>query len=100
MRLRVRVLVLRESTVRGKFSLGVRSRQTIVFEANKRNLAETRCDDLNALEIGSSLLLERNQEIQVGIDPCAAVTVFVNFRWFVMKSCKSCVDLCTPKVKG
>ena len=31
--------------------------------------------DLNALEIGAVLLLERNHEIQVGIDSCAAVTV-------------------------
>ena len=56
--------------------------------------------DLNALEIGSVLLLERNHEIQVGIDSCVAVTVFAHFRWFVTKSCKSRVDLSARKVKG
>ena len=39
--------------------------------------------DLNALESGAVLLLGRSHEIQVGIDSCAAVTVFVHFRWFV-----------------
>ena len=57
-------------------------------------------DEMNALEIGSVLLLERNHEIQVGIDSCAAVTVFVHFRCFVTKSCKSCTDLSARKVKG
>ena len=89
----------------GKFGLGVRSREASVFEASKRSLAETRCVDmmnvdLNALENGSMLLLARNHKIQVGIDSCAAVTVFAHFRWFVTKSCKSCVDLSARKVKG
>ena len=61
-----------------------------VFEASKKGLAKTRCDDmlsvdLNALEIGAVLLLERNHEIQIGIDSCAAVTVFAHFYWFVTK---------------
>ena len=55
--------------------------------------------DLNGLEIGSVLLIERNHEIQVGIESCAAVTVFALFRWFVMKSCETCVDLSARKVK-
>ena len=76
-----------------------------MFEASKRSLAETRCVDmvnvdLNALEIGAVLLLARNHKIQVGIDSCAAVTVFVHFRWFVTKSCKSCMDLSARKVKA
>ena len=75
----------------GQFGLGVRSREASVFEASKRSLAETRCVDmvnvdLNALEIGAVLLLARNHKIQVGIDSCAAVTVFVHFRCFVTKS--------------
>ena len=89
----------------GKSGLGVRSREASVFEASKRSLAETRRVDmvnvdLNALEIGAVLLLARNHKIQVGIDSCAAVTVFVHFRWFVTKSCKSCMDLSARKVKG
>ena len=89
----------------GKFGLGVRSREASVFEASKRSLAETRCVDmvnvdLSALEIGSVLLHERNREIQIGINSCAAVTVFVHFRQFVTKSCKSCMDLSARKVKG
>ena len=69
-----------------------------VFEASKRSLTETRGVDmvnvdLDALEIGAVLLLVRNHKIQVGIDSCVAVTVFVHFRWFVTKSCKSCMDL-------
>ena len=75
-----------------------------VFEASKPSLAEMRCDDmvgvdLNALEIGAVLLLERNHEIQIGIDSCAPVTVFAHFCLFVTKSCKSCVDLSARKVK-
>ena len=75
------------------------------FEASKRSLAEMRCVDTvnvdpTALEIGSVLLLERNHEIQVGIDSCAAATVFAHFCWFATKSCKSCVDLSARKVKG
>ena len=63
-----------------------------------RSLAETRCVDmvnvdLNALEIGAVFSLSRSHKIQVGIDSCTAVIVFVHFRWFVMKSCKSCTDL-------
>ena len=81
-----------------------RSREASMFEASKRSLAETRCVDmvnvdLNALEIGAVLLLARNHKIQVAIDSCAAVTVFVHFRWFVTKSCKSCMDLSARKVK-
>ena len=56
--------------------------------------------DLDALEIGAVLLPVRNHEIQVGIDSCVAATVFVHFRWFVTKSCKSCADLSARKVKG
>ena len=56
--------------------------------------------DLSALEIGSVLLPERNHEIQVRIGSCVAVTVFFHFRWFVTKSCKSCMDLSARKVKG
>ena len=35
--------------------------------------------DLKTLEIGAALLPARNHEIQVGIDSCAAVIVFVHF---------------------
>ena len=54
----------------------------------------------DALEIGAVLLPARHHEIQVGIDSCAAATVVAHFRWFVTKSCKSCVDLSARKVKG
>ena len=79
---------------KSKFGLGVRSREASVFEASKRSLTETRCVDmvnvdLNALEIGAVFLLARNHKIQVGIDSCAAVIVFVHFRWLLTKSCKS-----------
>ena len=89
----------------GKFGLGVRSREASVFEASKRSLAESRCVDmvnvdLNALEIGAVLLVSRNHKIQVGIDSCVAVTVFVHFRSFVTRSCKSCMDLSAREVKG
>ena len=50
--------------------------------------------------IRSVLLHERNRDIQIGINSCAAVTVFVHFRRFVTKSCKSCMDLSARKVKG
>ena len=58
-----------------------------MFEASKRTLAETRCVDmmnvdLHALEIGSVLLFARNHEVQVGIDLCAAATVFVHSCFF------------------
>ena len=46
------------------------------------------------------LLLERNHEIQVGFDSCAAVIVFAHFRWFATQSCKSCVDLSARKDSG
>ena len=83
----------------GKFGLGARSREASVFEASKRSLAEARCVDmvnvdLNALEIGAVLFLARSHKVQVGID------VFVHFRWFETKSCKSCMDLSARKVKG
>ena len=55
--------------------------------------------DLNTLESGAVLLPARNHEIQVGFGSFAAVIVFVHFRWFVTKSCKSCVDLSVRKVK-
>ena len=89
----------------GKLGLGVRSREASVFEASKRSLAEARCVDmvnvdLNALEIGAVLLLARSRKIQVGINSCAAVTVFVHLRWFETKSCKPCMDLSARKVKG
>ena len=89
----------------GKVGLGVRSREASVFESSWRSLAETRCVDmvnidLNTLEIGAVLLPVRNYEIQVGIDSHAAATVFAYSRWFVTKSCKSCVDLSARKVKG
>ena len=89
----------------GKFGLGVRSREASVFEASERSLAEARCVDmvnvdLNALEIGAVLLLARSHKIQVGIDSCTAVTVFVHFRWFETKNCKFCMDLSARKVKG
>ena len=89
----------------GKLGLDVRSREASVFEASKRSLAETRCVDmvnvdLNALEIGAVMMLARNHKIQVGIDSCAVVTVFAHFRWFVTKSCKSCMDLSARTVKG
>ena len=76
-----------------------------MFEASKRSLAEARCVDmvnvgLNVLEIGAVLLLARSRKIQVGIDSCAGVTVFVHLRCFETKSCKPCMDLSARKVKG
>ena len=58
--------------------------------------------DLSALEIGAVLLLARNHKISgwTRFDSCAAVIVFVHFRWFAKKSCKSCMDLSARKVKG
>ena len=93
---------------RGKFGLGMSSREASVFEASKRGLTETGCVDmvsvdLDALEIGAVLLLERSREIQGGIESCAAVIVFA---YLQMKSCKpsngctSCLDLSARKVKG
>ena len=82
----------------GKFDLGVRSREASVFEASKRSLAETRCVDM--VKVGAVLLLARNHEILVRIDSCAAATMFAHFRWFVMKRCKSCMDLSARKGKG
>ena len=89
----------------GKFGLGVRSREASVFEASKRSLAEARCVDmvnvdLNVLEMGAVLLFARSRKIQVGIDSCAGVNVFVHLRCFETKSCKPCVDLSARKVKG
>ena len=64
-----------------EFGLGMYSREVSGVEASKRGLAGTRyidmvSVDLNTLEIGAVLLLERNRKIQSGIDSCAAVTVF------------------------
>ena len=61
---------------------GMYSRIASAFAASKRGLAETRnvdmaSVDLNALEIGSVLLPRRNRKIQIGIDSCAAVVVYV-----------------------
>ena len=89
---------------RGKFGLGMSSREASVFEASKKGLAETGCVDtvsvdLDALEIG---LLERNHEIQCGIESCAAVTVFAHLPMMVCKpakSCTSCLDLSARKKK-
>ena len=58
--------------------------ETIVFEASKRRLRETRCVDmvnvdLSALEIRSVLLLKRNHEIRVGIDARACIDCVHSF---------------------
>ena len=71
-------------------------------KASKRGSAETTCVDRvsvdrNAGEIGSVLLLERDCEIQNGIEPCAAVIVFALPG---VKSCKFCVDLSARSVIG
>ena len=64
----------------GHMSKGCRSKETSAFEAGEE-LAETGCVemasvDLNALEIGAVQLPERDHRIRIGIDSCAAVTVF------------------------
>ena len=71
----------------GKFGLGVRSRE-----------ARSREEKLGG--IGAVLLLARSHKIQVGIDSCTVVTVFVHLRWLETKSCKPCMDLSARKVKG
>ena len=60
---------------------GMNSREANAFEASNRGFAETRyvdmvSVDLNALELGTVLLLETNREVQSGIDSRAAVNVF------------------------
>ena len=67
-------------------------------KASKRSLAEhvdMVSADLNAMEIGSVLLLERNREIQSGIESRVAVAVFALPS---VKDCKSCLDLKARKV--
>ena len=52
------------------------------FEVDEEEpLSETGCFDvasieLNALEVGSLPISEENRNIRIGIDSCAAVTVF------------------------
>ena len=80
---------------RGMFGLDVSSREASVFEASKKGLAEAGCvdmvsADLHALEIGAVLLLERNHEMQCGVEPCAAVIVFAHV---LMKVCKPATSL-------
>ena len=65
----------------GHMSKDCRSNETSAFEADEEGLAETGCIemasiDLNALEIGAVQLLEKDHKIRIGIDSCAAVTVF------------------------
>ena len=76
----------------------VRSKQEKLGGSEMRRHGERRSG--LALEIGAVLLLARRHKIQVGIDSCAAVTVFVHLRWFEKKSCKPCTDLSAQKVKG
>ena len=93
---------------RGMFGLDMSSREASVFEASKKGLAEAGCvdmvsADLHALEIGAVLLLERNHEMQCGVEPCAAVIVFGHVLMKVCKPatcCMSCLDLDGRKVKG
>ena len=64
----------------GHMLKGCRAKETSAFEAGDE-LAETGCIemasvDLNALEIGAVQLLEKGHRIRIGIDSCAAVTVF------------------------
>ena len=64
----------------GYTSKDCRSKETSAFEAGDE-LAETGCIevasvDLNALEIGAMQLPEKGHRIRIGIDSCAAVTVF------------------------
>ena len=56
-----------------------------------------------ALEIGAVSLLNRNHEIQSGIESCAAVTVFAHVPTkgcTPAKSCMSWCDLSARKVDG
>ena len=64
----------------GHMSKECRSKETSAFEAGD-GLAETGCIemasvDLHALEIGAVQLQEKDHRIRIGIDSCAAVTVF------------------------
>ena len=64
----------------GHMSKDCRSKKKSAFEAGDE-LAQTRCIemasvDLNALEIEAVQLREKGHRIRVGIDSCAAVTVF------------------------
>ena len=42
---------------------------------------------------------QRRSEYAGDCDSCVAVIVFAHFRWFVTKSCKSCVDMRARKVR-
>ena len=62
-----------------------------MFEASKKGLAEAGCvdmvsADLHALEIGAVSLLERNHEMQCGVEPCAAVIVFAHLLMKVLQT--------------
>ena len=64
----------------GHMSKDCRSKETSAFEAGDE-LAETGCIeiasvDLNALEIGAVQLPEKGHKNRIGIESCAAVTVF------------------------
>ena len=64
----------------GHRSKECRSKETSAFEAGDE-LAETGCIDmasvdLNALDIGAVQLTEKDHRIRIGVDSCAAVTVF------------------------
>ena len=64
----------------GHLSKDCRSKETSAFEADDE-LAETGCIemasiDLNALDIGTVQLPEADHRVRIGIDLCAAVTVF------------------------
>ena len=57
------------------------------------------CVDLNEVEIGAVLLLERNHEIQIEVDSCAAAIVFAHCRWFVTKLQVPCGSECSKVEK-
>ena len=69
-------------------------------KASEKSLAEdvvVVSVNLHATMIGSVLLLERNHEIQSGIESRVAMVVFALLG---VKSCKSCLNLSARKVNG
>ena len=123
--LRVRVLVLREVTVSIRMSQEteeprhgtvegfeekqrmeqVRERERVQVLSRVRQVwrskrVRSKQEKPGRSEIGAVLLLARSHKIQVGIDSCTAVIVFVHLRWFETKSCEPSLGLSARKVKG
>ena len=67
--------------------------------SKQEKLGRARCVDMVNVDLKAVLLFARSHKIQVGIDSCTAVTVFVHYRWFLTKSCKSYMDFSARKVK-